>query len=92
LTRIASLGAILYLTMDILVHWGILRHLRGKIQVNPAIILSAIVIDVVVLGAFLIIKAQSDMLVIYVSIIVIGFVFLSEKLFLRRARGSNYVG
>lgn len=84
LTRIASLGAILYLTMDILVHWGILRHLRGKIKVNPAIILTAIIIDIVVLGAFLVTKAQSDILILYVSIIVIGLVFLSEKLFLRR--------
>jgi len=85
LTRIASLGAILYLTMDILVHWGILRHLRGKMQFNPAIVLTSVVIDAVVLGAFLITKAKSDMFIIYASVIVIGLVFLSEKLFLRRA-------
>ncbi len=89
LTRIASLGAIMYLTMDILVHWGILRHLRGKIKVNPTIILTSIIIDIVVLGAFLITKAQSDMLIIYASIIVIGSVFLSEKVFLSRAKASS---
>lgn len=89
LTRIASLGVILYLTMDILVHWGIFRHLRGKMKVNPAIILATIVIDVIVLGAFLITKARTDMLIIYTSVIVIGLVFLSEKLFLSRVKGGH---
>lgn len=28
LSRIASLGAIFYLVMDIVIHWGVLRHLR----------------------------------------------------------------
>jgi len=88
LTRIASLGAILYLTMDILVHWGILRHLRGKMQFNPIIVFTSIVIDVVVLGAFLITKAKSDMLIIYASVIVIGLVFLGERIFLHQAKGG----
>jgi len=89
LSRIASLGVILYLTMDVIIQWGVFRHLRGTINLNPAIILTAIVIDVVVLGAFLITKAQSDMLIIYASIIVIGVIFLSEKVFLRRVKGSS---
>ena len=84
LTRIASLGAILYLTMDILVHWGIFRHLRSKIKVNTAIILTSIAIDVVVLGAFLVTKAQSDMFIVYAAAITMGFIFISEKIFLIR--------
>ena len=31
LTRIAALGAFFYLVMDMLVHWGVLRHLRREI-------------------------------------------------------------
>lgn len=90
LTRIASLGAILYLTMDILVHWGVFRHLRQKIGASPAILIVAIIVDVVVLGAFLIIKAQSDMLIIYLSVIVMFAVFGGEKLFLKtKTRSSN---
>jgi len=89
LTRIASLGAILYLTMDILVHWGILRHLRGKMQFNPVIVSTAIAIDAVALVAFLVTKAKSDMLVIYASVIVIVFVFLGERIFLRQSKDSN---
>lgn len=89
LSRIASLGVILYLTMDVIIQWGVFRHLRETIKLNPAIILTAIVIDVVVLSAFLITKAQSDMLIIYTSIIVIGLIFLSEKVFLSHTKGSS---
>ncbi|XKT74795.1 MAG: APC family permease [Patescibacteria group bacterium UBA2163] len=84
LSRIASLGAIFYLIMDIAVHWGVFRHLRHKIKANAFIVLTAIVLDVVVLGAFLIIKARTDILVIYVSVIAIVLIFLGEKLFLSR--------
>ncbi len=83
LSRIASLGVIFYIVMDIAVHWGILRYLRKEIQANAAILITAIVMDVVVLGAFLMIKAQTDMLVIYVSIASIIFIFAGERLFLR---------
>jgi len=40
--------------------------------------------DVVVLGALLVIKAQSDMTVIYSAAVGIALVFFGEKLFLRR--------
>nr|QQZ51122.1 hypothetical protein JKL49_08310 [Phenylobacterium glaciei] len=30
LSRIASLGAIFYLVMDIAIHWGVFRHLRRR--------------------------------------------------------------
>lgn len=89
LSRIASLGVILYLTMDVIIQWGVFRHLRSTINLNPAIILTAILIDVAVLSAFLITKAQSDMLIIYTSIIVIGLIFFSEKIFLSRTKGSS---
>jgi amino acid transporter len=90
LSRIASLGAVLYLTMDILVHLGIVRHLRNKMNVNIGIVVTAIVIDVIVLGAFLIIKARSDMLIIYASIFAMFFVFMGEKLFLVTKKGTEY--
>ncbi|MCF6216754.1 MAG: APC family permease [Emcibacter sp.] len=83
LSRIASLGVIFYIVMDLVVQWGVFRHLRKEIKANSFILLTAIVMDIVVLGAFLSIKAQSDMLVIYVSIVVIIMVFAGERLFLR---------
>ena len=53
LTRIASLGAIFYLIMDIGIHWGVFKNLRKDVKANPAVLISAIILDVVVLGAFL---------------------------------------
>lgn len=83
LSRIASLGVIFYIVMDIVVQWGVFRYLRKEIKANSFVLITAIVMDIVVLGAFLIIKAQSDMLVIYVSIAAIVFIFVGERLFLR---------
>ena len=84
LSRIASLGAIFYIIMDIAVHWGVFRYLRHKINANAFVLITAIVMDVLVLGAFLIIKAQTDMLVIYVAIAAMIFIFAGERMFLRK--------
>lgn len=83
LSRIASLGAIFYIIMDIAIHWGVFRYLRKEIKANAFILITAIILDVVVLGAFLMVKAQTDMLVIYVSLAGIAIIFAGERLFLR---------
>ncbi len=83
LSRIASLGAIFYLIMDIIIQWGVLKNLRQEIKANAAIIIAAIVLDVVVLGAFLWIKGSSDILVIIVSFVLIALIFAGERWFLR---------
>ncbi len=83
LTRIASLGAIFYLLMDIAVHWGVLRHLRQEVKANGTILITAIIFDVVVLGAFLIVKASTDMMVIYAAAAGILVIFTGERIFLR---------
>lgn len=83
LSRIASLGAIFYLIMDIAIHWGVLRHLRKEVEASAAILITAIALDVVVLGAFLWVKAQSDMLVIWASLVGLVIIFAGERLFLR---------
>lgn len=83
LSRIASLGAIFYIIMDIAIHWGVLRHLRQEIGANPIILISAIVLDTVMLGAFLMVKAKTDPLVLYVSLAGLVLIFAGERLFLR---------
>ena len=85
LSRIASLGAIFYLLMDIAVHWGVLRHLRKEIKANAAILLTAIAFDVVVLSAFLMVKASTDMMVIYAALVGVLIVFIGERIFLRES-------
>lgn len=82
LSRIASLGAIFYIVMDIAVHWGVLRHVREKVGANFWVPITAIVLDVAILGAFLWLKATSDMLVIWVAFGGMVFIFAGERLFL----------
>ncbi|MHA7282513.1 APC family permease [Arthrobacter sp. TMS2-4] len=67
LSQIASLGAILYLTMDIAIHWGIIRHLGHDIQVKPWIPAIAIILDLAVLIPFLFLKVQSDPLTLIIT-------------------------
>lgn len=86
LSRIASLGAIFYILMDISIHWGIFRHVRKEIGANPIILITAIAFDVIVLSAFVWVKIQSDVLVIYVSIIGLVLIIIGEHWFLKPQR------
>jgi amino acid transporter len=82
LTRIASIGAIFYLIMDIAIHWGLYRHLKKEVKFQPIIPLIAIVMDVAVLTAFLYIKYLNDPLVLIVAAIGIVLIVVAERLFM----------
>jgi len=89
LSRIASLGAIFYLIMDITVHWGVLRHLHDDVGANRGGVGTAIALDVLVLGALLIIKGSSDPLIVVVSLVSIAVVVAFEHFYLRRLRAED---
>ena len=84
LTRIAALGAFFYLVMDMLVHWGVLRHLRREIGARAEILLAAIAADAVVLVAFTWIKLRSDPAIVAYAALGIVLVFAGEHWFLNR--------
>ena len=83
LSRIASLGAIFYLVMDIIIHWGVLRVLRKDVGANPLVVITAIMLDVIVLLALIWIKGSDDLQIIIVAGIGIVAVFAYERFFLR---------
>jgi hypothetical protein len=83
LSRIASLGAIFYLIMDIIVQWGVYKKLRKEIEANGFILLTTILLDVVVLSAFLWIKGSTDLVLIAVAAISLLLIFFGEKWFLQ---------
>lgn len=83
LSRIAALGIIFYLIMDIAVHWGVLRHLQKEVGANPVILITAIVLDLIVLGGFLWVKIASDPLVLIVAVVVMAAILIAEFFFLR---------
>ncbi|MFT6826802.1 MAG: amino acid transporter [Roseivirga sp.] len=82
LSRIASIGAIFYLVMDMIIHWGVFKHLRREVNANGVILISALLLDLIVLIAFLWIKVNSDIFVVIVSAIGVVLVFAGEKWFL----------
>jgi amino acid transporter len=83
LTRIAAMGIIFYLIMDIAVHWGVLRYLRHEIGARLSILIAAIVLDLIVLAGFIWIKIVSDPLVVGVAVGVMLALLIMEVLFLR---------
>ncbi|CAL2095584.1 APC family permease [Tenacibaculum sp. 190524A02b] len=83
LTRIASIGAIFYLIMDIAIHWGLFRYLKKEVQFNPNIPIIAILMDVLVLGAFIYMKYLNDPFVLMVAGIGIVLIFLFQFLFMK---------
>lgn len=89
LTRIAAIGAIFYLLMDISVHWGLVRHLRGTLTFNPVIPVVAIILDVVILTTFVLLKLETDPLVIAVSVVGFIIIIIAQKLFMKSHTGSD---
>jgi len=82
LSRIASLGVFFYLVMDILIHWGVFRNLRSLIGAKQPILLTAIVLDAVVLSVFTLLKLQSDPAIVALAVIAIASVFAFERYYL----------
>ncbi|MDG1871929.1 MAG: APC family permease [Flavobacterium sp.] len=89
LSRIASLGAIFYLTMDIMLQWGVFKNLRKEINANVSIIILAIVLDLTVLTAFIWVKLSSDPFVVLLSSILMVLIFIIEKWFLKLSNRNN---
>ncbi len=88
LSRIASMGAIFYLVMDMAIHWGVFRNLRKDVNAKGYILISALLLDLIVLSGFLFVKGKSDPFIIILSIGVIILVTIGEKWFLNANKKS----
>ena len=88
LSRIASMGAIFYLVMDMAIHWGVFRNLRKDVNAKGYILISALLLDLIVLSGFLFVKGKSDPFIIILSIGVIILVTIGEKWFLNSNKKS----
>ncbi len=89
LSRIASLGAILYLATDIVIQWGVFRHLREDVGARAWILISAIILDFIVLGAFLVLKGSADPTIIVIAAGAIAIIIAFEKFYLSRRRQED---
>ncbi len=86
LTRIAALGAILYLVMDIAIQWGVFAHLRKDVDARAWILISAIAFDGAALVALLLIKIRSDSLIVAFAALLVAAIFMFEKFYLSNRR------
>ena len=78
LSQIASMGAFLYLTMDIAVQWGVIRRLRSKIDAKPWLPALTIMLDLAILIPFTILKLQDGLLAVVVAVSVAAAIFVSQ--------------
>jgi len=86
LSRIASLGAIYYLVMDIAIHWGVWRHLRDDVGARAWVLVTAIILDAVALIAFLVIKGGADPTIVAIAVVSIIAIFTFERFYLTQQR------
>ena len=89
LSRIASLGAFFYLVMDIAIHVGVYRWLKHEIGAQGWVMLIAILLDVLVLGAFAVMKWQSDPVIVVIAVVAMVCVFAFQRIYLRRWLGEG---
>jgi hypothetical protein len=87
LSRIAALGIVFYLIMDVAIHWGVLRYLRKDIKANVWVPVAAIGLDLLVLGGFVWVKLNTDPFVIGVAVITIIVIAAAEQIFLKKTGG-----
>ena len=83
LSRIAALGIVFYLVMDIAIHWGVLRYLLDDIKAKSWVPVTAIILDLFVLSGFVWVKLNSDPYVIGVAVFVMILIAAGEHLYLR---------
>jgi hypothetical protein len=88
LSRIAALGIVFYLIMDIAIHWGVLRYLRKDIKANIWVPATAILLDLLALGGFVWVKLNTDPFVISVAVVTMIVIAVSEQIFLKRSPES----
>lgn len=84
LGQIASIGALLYLSMDVAVQWGVIRRLRDEIDAKIWLPALTIVFDVAIAMAFIVMKAQSSPLALAVAGAIALAIFVAQWITVRR--------
>jgi amino acid transporter len=79
LGRIASLGVFFYLVMAVAIQFGVLMRLRRQIGARAWVLVTAITLDVAVLGVFGVMKLWSDPWVVIIAVAAIAAVFVLER-------------
>ena len=68
-------------------HWGVLRYLREELNAKAWIPVTAIVLDLLVLGGFVWVKLNTDPFVIGVAVVAMIVIAVGEQIFLKKSSG-----
>ena len=86
-SRIAALGAFFYITMDLLIHFGVLKNAnRDEVDFKPILLKFAIGVDFLVLSGLIYVKGVDDPILVVIAIAFMLLIYLGEKLFLSKFR------
>jgi hypothetical protein len=80
--------------MDLVIQWGVYRHLRREIGTSGAVLLLAIGLDMLVVLVFAALKAPSDPWIVVIAVLSIALVFAFERQYLgrwRQQQGKTYL-
>jgi len=77
------IAAIFYLMMDIAVHWGLFRYLRKDIDFNPIIPAIAIILNVIILTTFVVLKFNTDPLVLIAAATGFIIIVIGQRFFMK---------
>ena len=91
LSRIAALGIIFYLVMDIAIHWGVLRYLLDDVKAKSWVPVTAIILDLLALSGFVWVKLNSDPFVLGVAVVTMMLIAIGEQLFLGSKKRKQVV-
>lgn len=83
-SRIAALGAFFYITMDMMIHYGVLKNVdHQEVKVKPWLLKSAIGLDLAILAGLLYVKAMGDWIILAIAAVSMIVIFFYEKHFLK---------
>ena len=91
LSRIAALGIVFYLVMDIAIHWGVLRYLLDDVKAKSWVPVTAIILDFLALSGFVWVKLNSDPFVLGVAVVTMMLIAIGEQLFLGSKKRKQVV-
>jgi len=83
MSRIASLGVIFYLIMDIMIHYGLIKNLKDQVKYKLSVVLMALILDGICLVAFVFYKLLNDPLIVIFSSVIIAVILIVEKRYLQ---------
>jgi amino acid transporter len=89
LSQIASIGALLYLTMDIAVQGGVLWPLHRKLNARRWVPGLSILLDLIILIPFTVLKVQSDLLTVLVAAAIAAAIIVAQVIAVRQRSATR---